>query len=61
MDGVIWNTLSLMVYMDCSGEIVLQEKPGVRNGELTSPFIFVSPEELKNFCKHYLSLLESEE
>lgn len=52
----IWNTALLQVYMDCSGDIVLHERP-----TLTNDFIFVNPDELLAFCKHYVSLAESEE
>jgi len=52
---LIWNTPFLQVYRDCSGDIVLHERP-----TLTNDFIFVAPDELLAFCKHYVSLAESE-
>jgi hypothetical protein len=54
-EGVIWDTPFLQVYTDYGGDIVLHERP-----RSTNDFIFVPPDELRAFCKHYLSLFKSE-
>jgi len=56
MDWKIWETPFLLVYRDYSGDIVLHERP-----KLTNSFIFVPPKELEEFCRYYLSTLESPE
>ena len=52
----IWNTALLQVYRDCSGDIVIHERPTCSND-----FIFVNPDELLAFCKHYVSLAKESE
>jgi hypothetical protein len=55
-DNIIWDSPLLRVYIDCSGDIVFQERPTI-----SGDFIFVNPDELLAFCKHYVLVMKDKE
>ena len=56
INNIIWKTKWLMVETDIDGDLIMTEKPG----ECTD-MIFVPYAEMEEFCRHYLSLIESKE